>query len=30
MVQRIFTITGLDHMIPHFGNREDALRDSRP
>ena len=24
-VQRILTITGLDHVIPHFGSREDAL-----
>jgi len=25
MVRRIFTITGLDHVIPHFGSREEAL-----
>lgn len=25
MVRRIFTITGLDNLIPHFGSREDAL-----
>jgi len=30
MVQRIFTITGLDDVIPHFGSREDALTASSP
>ena len=25
MVRRIFTITGLDNLIPHFVSREDAL-----
>src|SRR5262249_764351 len=24
-VRRIFTITGLDNVIPHFGSREEAL-----
>jgi anti-sigma B factor antagonist len=28
-VLRIFAITGLDHVIPHFGTREEALHDSR-
>jgi anti-sigma B factor antagonist len=28
-VRRIFTITGLDHVIPHFCTREEALRDNR-
>jgi anti-sigma B factor antagonist len=25
MVRRIFTITGLDNVIPYFGSREEAL-----
>ncbi len=28
-VLRIFAITGLDHVIPHFPTREEALRDGR-
>jgi anti-anti-sigma factor len=30
MVQRILTITGLDHLIPQFGSREDALAAPPP
>src|SRR5689334_7596788 len=30
MVQRIFTTTGLDAVIPHFGSREAALPASSP
>jgi anti-sigma B factor antagonist len=28
-VRRIFTLTGLDRVIPYFGSREEALRDRR-
>ncbi len=30
MVQRILTITGLDHLIPQFGSRQDALAAPPP
>ena len=30
MVQRILTITGLDHLIPQFGSRADALAAPPP
>ena len=29
-VRRILTITGLDHVIPHFGSRDDALAAPSP
>jgi anti-sigma B factor antagonist len=30
MVRRIFTITGLDSVIPHFGSLKEALADAKP